>query len=232
MGCPAREVTGKLSGSALMRNLDHAQALIRSVVSAVSIPVTLKMRLGWDDQTRNAAELARRAEAEGVQLITVHGRTRCQFFKGTADWSGVRPVVEATSLPVLVNGDILSIADAQNAIAASGARGVMVGRGAYGAPWMPGRIATFLSTGRDPGDPSLDVQRDTAIEHVDAMLIHYGRELGLKNARKHVGWYLASSGAAEATVKTWRAILCTSLEPQRVLTGLEEFYSSAEPLAA
>ena len=232
MGCPAREVTGKLSGSALMRNLDHAQALIRSVVSAVSVPVTLKMRLGWDDQTRNAPELARRAEAEGVQLITVHGRTRCQFFTGTADWSGVRPVVEATSLPVIVNGDILSIADAQNAIAASGARGVMVGRGAYGAPWMPGRIAAFLSSGRDPGDPGRDVQRDTAIEHVDAMLVHYGRELGLKNARKHVGWYLASSGAAEATVKAWRAKLCTALEPQRVLAGLAAFYSGAEPLAA
>jgi tRNA-dihydrouridine synthase B len=232
MGCPAREVTGKLSGSALMRNLDHAQALIRSVVSAVSVPVTLKMRLGWDDQTRNAPELARRAEAEGVQLITVHGRTRCQFFTGTADWRGVRPVVEATSLPVIVNGDILSIDDAQNAIAASGARGVMVGRGAYGAPWMPGRIAAFLSSGRDPGDPGRDVQRDTAIEHVDAMLVHYGRELGLKNARKHVGWYLASSGAAEATVKAWRAKLCTALEPQRVLAGLAAFYSGAEPLAA
>ena len=209
-----------------MRRLDPV------VVSAVGMPVTLKMRLGWDDQTRNAPELARRAEAEGVKLITVHGRTRCQFFKGAADWSGVRPVVEATSLPVLVNGDILSIADAQNAIAASGARGVMIGRGAYGAPWMPGRIAKFLSSGRDPGDPGLAEQRDIALEHVEAMLGHYGRELGLKNARKHVGWYLASSGAAEATVKAWRAILCTSLEPPRVLAGLEEFYSSAEPLAA
>jgi nifR3 family TIM-barrel protein len=232
MGCPAKEVTGKLSGSALMRNLDHAQALIRAVVQAVGVPVTLKMRLGWDDKTRNAAELAHRAEAEGVKLITVHGRTRCQFFTGAADWDGVRSVVEATSLPVLVNGDILSPVDASRALEASGARGVMVGRGAYGAPWMPGRIAKSLSSGRDPGDPSLDEQRDIALEHVDAMLTHYGRDLGLKNARKHVGWYLASSGADAATVKSWRAQLCTALEPQRVLAGLAAFYSGRESLAA
>ncbi|HVX36279.1 MAG TPA: tRNA dihydrouridine synthase DusB [Hyphomicrobium sp.] len=232
MGCPAKEVTGKLSGSALMRNLDHAQALIRAVVQAVGIPVTLKMRLGWDDKTRNAAELACRAEAEGIKLITVHGRTRCQFFTGAADWSGVRSVVEATSLPVLVNGDILSPTDANCALEASGAQGVMVGRGAYGAPWMPGRIAGALSSGHDPGDPSITTQRDIALEHVDAMLTHYGRELGLKNARKHIGWYLASSGAEATTVKAWRARLCTALDPQQVLAGLSAFYSGAEPLAA
>ena len=232
MGCPAKEVTGKLSGSALMRNLDHAQSLIRAVVRAVSVPVTLKMRLGWDDKTRNAAELARRAEAEGVKLITVHGRTRCQFFTGSADWQGVRPVVEATSLPVLVNGDIRSPADADRALGCSGARGVMLGRGAYGAPWMPGRIAAYLASGKDPGDPQLAEQRDIALEHVEAMLTHYGRELGLKNARKHIGWYLASSGAGQATVKSWRAKLCTALEPQRVLAGISAFYSGAEQLAA
>jgi tRNA-dihydrouridine synthase B len=232
MGCPAKEVTGKLSGSALMRNLDHAQTLIRAVMGAVSVPVTLKMRLGWDDKTLNAPELARRAEAEGVKLITVHGRTRCQFFTGSADWHAVRPVVEATTLPVLVNGDVLSPADAKRAIAASGARGVMVGRGAYGAPWMPGRIARFFSSGRDPGDPGLAEQRDIALEHIDAMLGHYGRELGLKNARKHIGWYLASSGAGDGVVKSWRAKLCTALDPERVLAGLAAFYSGAEPLAA
>lgn len=232
MGCPAKEVTGKLSGSALMRNLDHAQSLIRAVVQAVNVPVTLKMRLGWDETSRNAADLARRAEAEGVKLITVHGRTRCQFFTGTADWQGVRPVVEATSLPVLVNGDINGPSDARKALDASGANGVMVGRGAYGAPWMPGRIAATFSMGRDPGDPSRATQRDIALEHVDAMLTHYGRELGLKNARKHIGWYLLSSGADTATVKAWRARLCTALDPQHVLDGLSAFYSGAEPVAA
>jgi nifR3 family TIM-barrel protein len=232
MGCPAREVTGKLSGSALMRDLDHAQSLIRAVVQAVTIPVTLKMRLGWDDKTRNAAELARRAEAEGIKLITVHGRTRCQFFTGAADWSGVRSVVEATSLPVLVNGDILSPADASRALADSGAHGVMIGRGAYGAPWLPGRIATVLSSKIDPGNPALSEQRDIALEHVDTMLTHYGRELGLKNSRKHIGWYLASSGAEAAVVKAWRARLCTALDPQHVLQGLSEFYSGSEPMAA
>jgi tRNA-dihydrouridine synthase B len=232
MGCPAKEVTGKLSGSALMRNLDHAQSLIRAVIGAVSVPVTLKMRLGWDDKNRNAAELAKRAEVEGVKLITVHGRTRCQFFTGVADWGAVRPVVEATSLAVLVNGDILSPAHAAAALEASRAKGVMVGRGAYGAPWMPGRIAKFLASGRDPGDPALAEQRDIALEHVEAMLGHYGKELGLRNSRKHIGWYLASSGASEPIVKSWRSKLCTMLEPQRVLDGLKTFYSGTESLAA
>ncbi len=232
MGCPAREVTGKLSGSALMRNLDHAQALIRAVVKSVRVPVTLKMRLGWDDKNRNAAELARRAEAEGINVITVHGRTRCQFFTGVADWAAVRSVVEATSLPVLVNGDILSPDHARAALEASGARGVMVGRGAYGAPWMPGRIARFFATGRDPGNPSIAEQSDIAIEHFEAMLGHYGKELGLRNARKHIGWYLASSGASDAVVKSWRGKLCVMLEPQRVIDGLKAFYSGTESLAA
>jgi nifR3 family TIM-barrel protein len=233
MGCPAREVTGKLSGSALMRNLDHAQALVRAVVNAVGVPVTLKMRLGWDDQNRNAAELAQRAEAEGVKLITVHGRTRNQFFTGAADWGAVRSVVDATVLPVIVNGDILSPVDARAALDASGAKGVMIGRGAYGAPWMPGRIATYLASGRDPGDPTLPEQCDIAVEHVELMLAHYGRDLGLRNARKHIGWYLASSGARDAIVKSWRGKLCVMLEPQRVIDGLKAFYSSGtESLAA
>ncbi len=194
MGCPAREVTGKLSGSALMRDLDHALSLIGAVVRAVKIPVSLKMRLGWDQASRNAPELARRAEAAGIQLITVHGRTRCQFFKGRADWSAVREVSRAVHIPVVVNGDVRTPQEAREALQASGAAGVMVGRGAYDTPWLPARIAQFLSTGRDPGAPRLSQQARIAHEHVEAMLSHYGTGLGLRNARKHIGWYLETSG--------------------------------------
>jgi len=228
MGCPARHVTGGQSGSALMRNLDHAVTLIEATLSAVKVPVTLKMRLGWDDNSLNAPELARRAEASGVQMITVHGRTRCQFYKGEANWNAVRAVKDAVTIPLVVNGDITSFDKAVAALELSGADAVMIGRGAQGQPWLPGQIGRRLETGIAEAAPSLAEQLKHVRALYDEVCSHYGLRIGLKHARKHLGWALetaaAYSCAPAATLKSWRQTILTSEEPSSVHRALEDAY--------
>lgn len=218
MGCPAKRVVNGYSGSALMKTPDHALRLIEAVVAAVDVPVTLKTRLGWDDSTLNAASIARRAQNAGIQLITIHGRTRCQFYKGTANWAAIQDVKQAVSIPVLANGDIVCSGGAQQALKQSGADGVMIGRGAQGKPWLLAQVAHDLW---GEGAPDIPVGNDL-IEmisgHYVEMLTFYGLDLGLRVARKHLGWYMDVAGAAPGL----RRAVLTEKNPDLVLSLLSD----------
>ena len=220
MGCPVKKVVNGDAGSALMRDLPLAAAIIEETVKAVSVPVTVKMRMGWCHDSLNAPELARIAEDLGAKMITVHGRTRNQMYKGSADWRFVRKVKEAVSLPVIVNGDICTREEARNALALSGADGVMIGRGAYGRPWLLGQVMADLAGGDRP-DPSLDEQLAVILEQYDAMQSLYGAQTGVNLARKHIGWYTKGlHGSAE-----FRQKVNTQDDPKVVVQMLRDFYA-------
>jgi tRNA-dihydrouridine synthase B len=218
MGCPAKKVTGGLSGAALMRDPDHALGLIEAVVGAVEVPVTLKMRLGWDEGCLNAAAIARRAEAAGVQLIVVHGRTRCQFYQGAADWAAIAAVKQAVQVPVIANGDVVDAASATLALRQSGADGVMVGRGAQGRPWLPARLRAGLAGSAAPAVPEGAALVALVQEHYDEVLGFYGADLGLRVARKHLGWFMDEA----ATPAQLRRDVLTAATPAAVQALLPE----------
>jgi nifR3 family TIM-barrel protein len=230
MGCPAKRVTGGWAGSALMRELDHAERLIEATIAAVSIPVTVKMRLGWDDTSRNAPELARRAVGAGAQLITVHGRTRQQFYKGKADWRAVRAIVDAIPAPVIVNGDIGTLADAREALAQSRAAGVMVGRAALGRAWLPGAIGQALNAGADAlRMPAASDRADLAIAHYEGLLSAMGVESGLRHARKHLAAYAddAIGENDDPSARQLKAAMLISTNRAFVVAALAQLFAAS-----
>ena len=232
MGCPAKKVTGGYCGSALMRDPDHALALIEAVVAAVAVPVTVKMRLGWDETALNAPFIARRAEDAGVRMVTVHGRTRCQFYNGRADWRAIARVKQAVSIPVVANGDVADLSGAASILEQSGADAVMIGRAHYGQPWLAGQIAAAASGAQAPDVPhGAGELADYVVAHYRDMLALYGIESGLRQARKHLGWYL-DRHAPMAGAELRREIM-TSVEPERVVAALRRaFEATAQPDAS
>ncbi|MGB8842707.1 MAG: tRNA dihydrouridine synthase DusB [Aliidongia sp.] len=228
-GCPVKKVVNGHAGSSLMRDEIGAARILEATVKSVDLPVTLKMRMGWDHASLNAPRLARIAEESGIKMVTIHGRTRCQFYEGNADWAFIRQVKEAVSIPVIANGDIVSLEDAAEAMRQSGADGVMIGRGAYGRPWFIRQVIEFLKTGRRAPDPPLAQQMAALLEHFDDMLIHYGRETGVRMARKHVAWYSKGlPGSAE-----FRAEVNQMADAERVCALIRRFYEPLlEPRAA